>query len=71
MLVRAFIYMVRLYRAGVKVSLPASCRFVPSCSEYAAEAVLKYGFLRGILKAISRLMLCHPLSGKSGYDPLI
>jgi putative membrane protein insertion efficiency factor len=45
------------------------CRFYPSCSEYAYQAIEKYGFWQGGLKALYRLLRCHPFS-KGGYDPL-
>ena len=45
------------------------CRFVPSCSEYAAESIATYGALRGGLMAVKRLLRCHPLGG-SGLDPV-
>ena len=45
------------------------CRFRPTCSEYAYEAVLKYGIIKGGLKALWRVMRCHPFS-KGGYDPV-
>ncbi|MEI6631357.1 MAG: membrane protein insertion efficiency factor YidD [bacterium] len=51
--------------------LPSSCRFFPSCSEYARQAIEKYGILWGGIKATKRLLHCHPLSQKTGYDPLI
>ena len=46
-----------------------SCRFYPTCSEYAKEAILKYGFLKGWIKAIKRIIRCNPLGGY-GYDPV-
>ena len=51
--------------------LPRCCRFWPSCSEYAKEALLKYGIIKGGYKALARIMRCHPYSGKSGFDPLL
>jgi hypothetical protein len=45
------------------------CRFVPTCSEYAVQALEKYGALKGSLKAVRRLLKCHPFH-KGGYDPL-
>lgn len=47
-----------------------SCRFYPTCSTYAIQALTKYGFLRGTAKAIKRILKCHPFH-KGGYDPLI
>ncbi len=49
--------------------LPASCRYVPTCSQYAIEALQKYGALKGGWLAIKRICRCHPWGG-SGYDPV-
>lgn len=46
-----------------------TCRFIPTCSEYAIEALSKYGFLKGWFLAIKRILRCHPF-GKKGYDPV-
>jgi putative membrane protein insertion efficiency factor len=60
---------VRLYQLLVSPVLPPSCRFLPSCSEYAAEAIQRHGALRGVGLALYRLARCHPWGG-SGYDPV-
>ena len=60
---------IRLYHIFVSPLLPPSCRFLPSCSEYAAEAVGRHGALRGTALALRRLARCHPWGG-SGYDPV-
>ncbi|MCX5707876.1 MAG: membrane protein insertion efficiency factor YidD [Candidatus Omnitrophica bacterium] len=65
-----FIALLEFYQKQISFLLPCSCRFWPSCSEYAKQAVSKYGILKGGTKATGRLLRCHPLSGKSGYDPL-
>jgi putative membrane protein insertion efficiency factor len=62
--------LIKLYQGPLRMALPACCRFHPSCSEYAKQALQKYGLWRGGLKAAKRLMLCHPFSGQSGYNPL-
>lgn len=71
MLQRIALRFINLYQEYVRIILPSSCRFTPSCSDYAHQAILKYGFLKGILKSAKRLLLCHPFSGKAGYDPLV
>jgi putative membrane protein insertion efficiency factor len=56
------------YRRFISPWLPPACRFTPTCSEYARDAVRKYGALRGSLLACRRLLKCHPLH-PGGYDP--
>lgn len=61
--------LVRAYQAAISPLLPASCRFVPSCSEYARLAVERHGAARGSWLALRRLLRCHPFGGH-GYDPV-
>lgn len=61
--------LIRLYQRRASPVLPPSCRFYPSCSRYAAEAVEKHGLLRGTALAARRLVRCHPFSA-GGYDPV-
>ncbi|MDD4893847.1 MAG: membrane protein insertion efficiency factor YidD [Candidatus Omnitrophica bacterium] len=70
MLQRIALKLLSVYQNYIRIMLPSSCRFVPSCSEYTREAILKFGFFKGIAKGAKRLLRCHPFSGKSGYDPL-
>ncbi|MDR1489266.1 MAG: membrane protein insertion efficiency factor YidD [Desulfovibrio sp.] len=60
---------IRLYRLFVSPLLPPCCRFYPSCSEYAEEAVLRHGPVRGGMLAAWRILRCSPLA-KGGYDPV-
>lgn len=69
MIARLFILVARFWQIGPSHILPPSCRYAPSCSQYAIEALQKYGALRGGWLAIKRLMRCHPWGG-SGYDPV-
>ena len=61
--------LLRLYQAVVSPMFLPACRYVPSCSEYAMEAVERYGVLRGGGMALGRLLRCHPFV-RGGYDPV-
>jgi putative membrane protein insertion efficiency factor len=61
--------LLRIYQWAVSPMLPRACRFVPTCSEYAKEAVERYGAWRGGWMALCRLLRCHPLA-RAGYDPV-
>jgi len=60
---------IKFYQRWISPALPASCRFIPSCSSYAAEAIQKFGTIKGGILAGRRLIRCHPLC-KSGVDPV-
>ena len=60
---------IKLYQNTFSSALPPTCRFEPSCSHYAYEAIEKYGLLRGSLIAIKRIGRCHPFN-PGGYDPV-
>lgn len=66
---RALLSMIRFYRRTISPMTPPSCRFMPTCSAYAEEAVQRYGARRGGWIALKRLLRCHPFGG-SGYDPV-
>jgi putative membrane protein insertion efficiency factor len=66
---RTAVLPIRLYQWTLSPLLPRACRFAPSCSEYAAEAILTHGPLRGVRLALHRLGRCHPWGGH-GYDPV-
>lgn len=64
---------IKLYRLLISPILPASCRFTPTCSAYALEAVQTHGAVKGLALAVKRLLRCHPitwLGGSSGFDPV-
>ncbi len=63
------IFFIRAYRLLISPLLPPSCRFTPTCSEYAMQAIEKYGALRGVYLAARRLLRCHPFH-TGGYDPV-
>jgi putative membrane protein insertion efficiency factor len=62
--------LLRLYKRWISPAFPPSCRYVPTCSEYAMEAVERYGALRGGMMAAWRVLRCHPLA-KGGLDPVV
>ena len=66
---RFLAFLVRLYQYTLGAVLPNSCRFQPSCSHYALEALRSHGAARGTVLAIRRLLRCHPFS-PGGYDPV-
>ena len=68
-LIYPFILLVRFYQVAISPLKPPTCRFSPTCSTYALEALKKYGLLKGGRLALRRIMRCHPWGG-SGYDPV-
>ena len=64
--------MIRFYRTNISPLRPPCCRFIPTCSQYALEAVEKYGALKGGWLALRRLSKCHPLHRQKSivYDPV-
>jgi putative membrane protein insertion efficiency factor len=63
------ILLVKFYQAAIRPLLPDACRFTPSCSNYALEAIEKYGGVKGSWLGLKRILRCHPWGGK-GYDPV-
>ncbi|HEY5177865.1 MAG TPA: membrane protein insertion efficiency factor YidD [Terriglobales bacterium] len=62
-------FMLRCYQRVISPMLPHACRFVPTCSQYAIEAVEVHGVVRGGLLAAARLLRCHPFA-RAGFDPV-
>lgn len=62
--------LIRIYQKHVSPAFPPRCRFIPTCSQYAAEAISKYGVLRGGLLALWRLLWCNPFYKGDIYDPV-
>ncbi|MCG2813625.1 MAG: membrane protein insertion efficiency factor YidD [Thermodesulfovibrionales bacterium] len=60
---------IKLYKYAISPLLPDSCRFVPTCSEYSAEAIEKYGAVKGSCLSLKRILRCHPFHN-GGYDPV-
>ena len=70
---RLFVYMllapVYFYKYCISPLIPAACRYTPTCSEYAVQALTKHGPLKGVWLTVKRIARCHPWGG-SGYDPV-
>lgn len=66
---KILLWMIRLYRYLLSPLFPMSCRFTPTCSEYAMEAIQKYGSVTGLYLTARRLLRCHPFH-PGGHDPV-
>ncbi|HLF45609.1 MAG TPA: membrane protein insertion efficiency factor YidD [Chitinophagaceae bacterium] len=64
-----FIALIKIYQWVISPLLGPKCRFTPTCSQYAAEALKKHGVIKGVWLAIKRIFRCHPWGG-NGYDPV-
>ena len=62
--------LIRIYQRYVSPAFPARCRYTPTCSAYAFEAISKYGALKGGYLALRRFLRCHPFSKRDWYDPV-
>ena len=69
MLKKLALLLVRFYQIAIRPLLPNACRYTPSFSEYATEAINKYGALKGVWMGLKRILRCHPWGGH-GYDPV-
>ncbi len=69
MMKKFFLWIIEFYRRYISPYKPPTCRFVPTCSAYAKEAVSSYGVFKGGLLSLTRLLKCHPFH-KGGYDPV-
>lgn len=67
---RLLISGIRFYQKQISPSLPARCRYIPTCSQYAKEAIEKYGAVKGSVIATRRICRCHPFSKHDIYDPV-
>lgn len=68
-LTRVLIGILRLYKMAISPYLPPSCRFSPTCSVYAIEALKKHGIIKGLVLTVMRVARCNPFC-KGGYDPV-
>jgi len=66
---KLLLLLIQFYRAAISPMFPPSCRYVPTCSAYAMEAIEKYGAAKGGWMALKRILRCHPFH-KGGYDPV-
>ncbi len=66
---KLFVFLIKVYQKIISPFFPPSCRYYPSCSEYSAQAISKYGVLKGVGKSVLRILRCNPFS-KGGYDPI-
>ena len=66
---KAFMAAFRFYQKGISPLYPPRCRYIPTCSQYALEAVEKYGAVKGTFLATKRILRCNPFH-KGGYDPV-
>lgn len=63
------IYIIKFYQTNISSNTPAMCKYYPTCSNYAIEAIEKHGTLKGFLLAVFRVLRCNPFA-KGGYDPV-
>lgn len=68
--VRIALLVLRFYKTYLSFLFAGNCRFDPTCSQYAYQAIERFGVLRGFWLGLRRLLRCHPLSGRFGYDPV-
>ena len=67
---KLFLALICFYRRNISAYTPKSCRFTPTCSAYAMEAINKYGAAKGLYLAIKRFLRCHPFYKGDPYDPV-
>ena len=67
--IKFFCFFIRFYQVCISPLFPKTCRFTPTCSHYALEAIKKHGPIKGIFFSIKRILKCHPYH-KGGYDPV-
>ena len=65
-----FLRLIQFYQTGISPFLPARCRYEPTCSQYAKEAIEKYGAAKGGWLALKRFLRCHPFTKRDRFDPV-
>lgn len=68
-LIKLMVFLIRAYQAMLSPIFPPACRYTPTCSQYAVEAIQKHGPIKGFWLGIKRISRCHPWGGE-GYDPV-
>lgn len=68
-LIFPLIFLVKIYQSIISPLFPPTCRYAPTCSEYAIQSLKKHGLIKGVYLSIKRVVKCHPWGG-SGYDPI-
>ena len=63
------VLLIRVYRNTLSLVFPSSCRYTPTCSQYAIDALRKYGLVSGLIRTVRRILRCHPYSRHDSYDP--
>ncbi|MBQ6669286.1 MAG: membrane protein insertion efficiency factor YidD [bacterium] len=66
---KTLLFLIRFYQRFISPLKGRSCRFYPTCSQYAYEAIVKYGVVKGVWMATKRILRCHPFN-EGGYDPV-
>ena len=66
---KIFIYLIKFYQFTISPFLKNNCRYLPTCSEFAIEAIIEHGPFKGMYFSLKRILKCHPL-GNHGYDPV-
>jgi putative membrane protein insertion efficiency factor len=66
---KVFLSVIKFYRKYISPGRPSCCRFIPTCSQYALDAINKYGAFKGAIMALYRILRCNPFC-KGGYDPV-
>lgn len=61
---------IKFYQKQISAGMPPRCRYIPTCSQYAIEAIEKYGCAKGSILAVRRICRCHPFSKHGIYDPV-
>jgi len=67
---KLFLFLIDFYKKAVSPYLPAACRFSPTCSQYAKEAIERFGVIRGLMLSVWRILRCNPFNKHCGFDPV-